>query len=380
MAAINLPFAAGATRRIPSAAELSSGFPCGPADRELFQWLNWWLTAQASGAIQKSGLVVDDTDVNRLAEAIRSQGLNYRTAGGTANALAITIDPAPASYAALVGVPLRVKIGASANAPGAVTLNVNGLGAVPIVRSVEMRPLLVRDLVPGMLAVFVYDGTNFQLQNVPSALGPLKQVHIPASTSYSIVPSDRGTLFYIAGTGNNTTTYTLPLPAAFGAGYVGFLLNYPGTITINVASGADAGAFQFPNDPFRTTVSLTKPKSWLTLWCDGTNWIIHSADPGIDESIGQSLGTIGYSRRAGGLIQQWGSQVVTLNASGDGTVTFPLAYPTAAYNIVAWNGDVATHGDRVFSRGGHTLSAFTFGVRPNPGAVSVRIDWVSQGR
>eukprot|EP01042_Synura_sphagnicola_P018082 gene18082-22861_t len=60
-------------------------------------------------AVRKSGIAASNLDDDALARAIRSQGLNYvASVTGTANALSIALDPAPADWAQLVGVPLRV--------------------------------------------------------------------------------------------------------------------------------------------------------------------------------------------------------------------------------------------------------------------------------
>ena len=72
MADIDLPFAASATRRVPTVAELSGGFPCGEADRALFQWLHWWATGQVDGVITSAGLQSDDADLLRLWKALQA--------------------------------------------------------------------------------------------------------------------------------------------------------------------------------------------------------------------------------------------------------------------------------------------------------------------
>ena len=72
MADIDLPFAASATRRPPTVAELSGGFPCGEADRALFQWLHWWATGQVDGVITSAGLQSDDADLLRLWKALQA--------------------------------------------------------------------------------------------------------------------------------------------------------------------------------------------------------------------------------------------------------------------------------------------------------------------
>lgn len=65
------------------------------------------LQEELLAVVEKSGRTPDDDLWTQLSDSIRSQAMNYRSATGT-NALAITLDPAPASWAALVGVPLRV--------------------------------------------------------------------------------------------------------------------------------------------------------------------------------------------------------------------------------------------------------------------------------
>jgi len=58
------------------------------------------------------------------------------------------------------GLSIRVKIGTSNT--GASTLNINSIGAVPIVKSGNV-PLVAGDLVAGRIYNFIYDGTNFQI-------------------------------------------------------------------------------------------------------------------------------------------------------------------------------------------------------------------------
>ena len=170
MAAIDLPFGASATRRAPSTSELSGGFTCGAADQRLFNWLHWWKTGQIDGVIERSGLATDDTDLLQLAKAVRSQAMNYRTVGGTTNALTITLDPAPTTYADLVGVPLRVKIAATNT--GAVTVDVNALGTRSVLRR-RGTALQTGDLVAGAIYELVYDGTAFRLLAIASAEVPI---------------------------------------------------------------------------------------------------------------------------------------------------------------------------------------------------------------
>jgi hypothetical protein len=80
------------------------------------------------------------------------------TAGGTANALTLSIGGAPGSYAA----GQRYAFVVASNNTGAATLNVNGLAAVSI-RRPDGSTLAAGDLVAGNLVAVTYDGTNFRL-------------------------------------------------------------------------------------------------------------------------------------------------------------------------------------------------------------------------
>lgn len=83
-----------------------------------------------------------------------------------------------------------------------------------------------------------------------------------------------------------------------------------------------------------------------------------------------------------GIIQQSGSNVVTLDASGNGSVTFPSPFPSAFKNGIACNGDTGTAGDASFvvNHSACTTTTLSFSVRPNPGAVGVRVQWDARGK
>lgn len=87
MAAINLPFAASATKRAPTTAELADGYGCGPADLELFDFMAWWTTGQIDQAITDAGLTTDDADLQQLSKVIRRRvafrGVALFTSSGT---------------------------------------------------------------------------------------------------------------------------------------------------------------------------------------------------------------------------------------------------------------------------------------------------------
>lgn len=86
-----------------------------------------WTQREIVNVIEKAGFTPDD--VLQLAAAIQSGGLNYGVLGGTANALTATLLSAPPALVDGLTVVLTIGV---ANT-GSATLNVNGLGALPIV-------------------------------------------------------------------------------------------------------------------------------------------------------------------------------------------------------------------------------------------------------
>jgi hypothetical protein len=131
----------------------------------------------------------------QLSKAIRSQALNYFTAGGTANALTITPNPAFAALADLVGVPLRILI-STANAAGGVTLNVSGLGVVAVT-SEDGAALPASALTPGAIPTLIYNGTTFRLAGFAASRMPPRntQVFSTAGTVNFTVPAGIYALF-----------------------------------------------------------------------------------------------------------------------------------------------------------------------------------------
>jgi len=248
MTAINLPFGASADRRAPTSPELSGGFACGDADIELFNWLMWWLSGQVSTAISKAGFTVDDTVLNRLAESMRSQALNYRVAGGTPNALTVEIDPAPPSLASMEGMPLRVRIAAT-NTAAAPILTVNGFPG-PITRAdgTEVQP---GELAAGSIVDFIGAGTGWFISNVFAInMPPRVQTIFSASGSY-VVPANTYMLFVRlvgagggAGGSNNIGSNVAQSAGGGGAGGYseGWVSVKPGqTIPVTVGIGGVGG-------------------------------------------------------------------------------------------------------------------------------------------
>lgn len=75
-----------------------------------------------------------------------------------------------------------------------------------------------------------------------------------------------------------------------------------------------------------------------------------------------------------------GTTVVTLNASGDGTLVFAIPFPHGLITAFIMNGDQSVQPGAVFavftSSGNGGVS---FAVTPNPGAISIRINVIAFG-
>lgn len=158
MTAIVLPFGAGAPRRIPTLDELTNGYPCGPLDVQLDNWLEWWMSGQLANVMTAASIPVDDTDLNSLMKAVRSNNMIYKQVTGTANALIATFASALTSYA---NMRILIAVATQANTRSAVTININGLGARSIVRRNGV-PLRRGDIQPGPI-LLIDNGAQYEL-------------------------------------------------------------------------------------------------------------------------------------------------------------------------------------------------------------------------
>jgi len=91
----------------------------------------------------------------------QTQKFIYGTVGGTANAITLTNSPPVAAY--VNGLRLRFK--ATANNSGAVTVNVDGLGAVNVykITGLALTALTGNEIISGGIYELNHDGTQFQL-------------------------------------------------------------------------------------------------------------------------------------------------------------------------------------------------------------------------
>lgn len=118
----------------------------------------------------------------RLASASQQQTWTYAAAGGSANAWTAALAPVPASLS--TGMTIRLLL--SQGNTGAVTLNVNGLGALPVTR-IDGSSFLSGDLVAGIIAL-AYTGTSW-LMITPPAPATAADLLAGSSTLKYITPS-----------------------------------------------------------------------------------------------------------------------------------------------------------------------------------------------
>lgn len=114
-----------------------------------------------------------------LITSMQNESYNYILDTGAADAYVATLSPAVTSYVA--GQRISLKI-ANTNITATPTVNVNGLGTKTIVREGNL-PLLISDLITGMIADLRYDGTNYQLLNPASPLQSFNAIAIQRTTA-----------------------------------------------------------------------------------------------------------------------------------------------------------------------------------------------------
>lgn len=121
---------------------------------------------------QKSALVGDNTDiaVGSGNKFVTQTGLQHSAeqyavdSSVSANTITITLAPVPTSYTA--GMTLRIKVANSIT--GATVVNVNGLGNKNLTKQ-GILALVQGDVIATQVIAITYDGTQFQLQNMPLA-------------------------------------------------------------------------------------------------------------------------------------------------------------------------------------------------------------------
>lgn len=160
------------------------------------------------------------SDAARASQVQNSTLMWGGTAGGTANALTLTLTPAIGAYAA--GQVFRF-IAASSNT-GPCTLNVNGLGIKDIKKRASNVSVSPADITAGQQYEVMYDGTRFKL------LAPADQLPVGAVMPYAGSSAPAGGWLLCDGSAVSRTDYAelfAILSTTYGAGDGATTFNVP---------------------------------------------------------------------------------------------------------------------------------------------------------
>lgn len=128
MANFTPPFSNTADKRFPTSDERANGFPCGPADRQLFNGLIHRLESEVGAVIAQAGLVQSDASFVQLRDAISAM-IAAATGGGN-----------PANYVTLAQASARLPIWPEVlNATGLITPTAPATGTIRIPAGVNFQ-------------------------------------------------------------------------------------------------------------------------------------------------------------------------------------------------------------------------------------------------
>jgi len=177
-----------------------------------------------------------------LSRAVQRGAWNYAAAGGTANALTVTLNPAPANNAALIGAPVHIKLAANATADA--TLAVNGLAALPLTYPVGGN-LKYQQLRAGAIITVISDGTRYQV--VSGAAVSQGDIAFLTTTGSFVVPDGVYELFVecvgAGGGGGGTGSANTGGGGGGGGGYcMGIIQVTPGQVIPYTIGNGGAGS------------------------------------------------------------------------------------------------------------------------------------------
>lgn len=244
--------------RGPLSSELEGGYPCGEADQMLFNWTAGWPIGNIWNMMLQSGITPDPDKLLDLARAVQAGKVNCAIAAGTANALTAGLSPVPVSLT----VGMTVNLLVSAVNTGAATLNLNGLGALPILTS-SGAALLAGDLPAGALVHLIFEGSSWRMMPVTVQRGKMDTFgtagtftwvcpdgvnRVKATVTGAGGGGARGSASQAGSSGGAGGTAIGYVPVTPGTSYTiivgagGIGGNYSGGGTVNGANGASSAA------------------------------------------------------------------------------------------------------------------------------------------
>jgi hypothetical protein len=327
----------------------------------------------------------------------RDHAGSWCAVGGSGNALTLAFAVAPASY--VQGEKYAFK--AIAANTGALTVNVNGLGAKNVYKKSPTGAAAActgGEIQNGDIVEIEYDGTQFQLLSnasfaggtltaptamsgaafneayVSSAATPSSGIldisaiaanfiDLPATGMGSIAGfgnlpagAERTIRFTGAAPGTLTNSGTLVLPNAasitIGTYDVIKIRSFGSSISQLVSYTRYGGAPIYGSASPATTLIGTDTAQFLTAGGFAGN---------------KSLGANGYYKLPGGLIIQWGA--VAIGGSSSATFVFPIAFPNAVFSVVATGAGGALAGVNVVSVASSSTVIFNNSSNPQPAYV-----------
>ena len=187
---------------------------------------------------------------------------------------------------------------------------------------------------------------------VQRALGN-RSGYVTYAVDATLTEDDYGKYVYCKGSGA-LITITLPDPTTAP---LGASLYIQAASTNDLTLLTPGFIFSGPNGSSSDTMLLPNGSASEFI-CGGTGWIA------VGGSGGHWVGNAGFQKMASGIIFQWG---FGSNIAGDIAVTFPMAFPHAAFLVVACSGYTAgSNQTGNVAVGGWTTTGF-IGCLSNPG-------------
>lgn len=238
---------------------------------------------------------------------IQDNDYAYGTVGGTANAISVTLSPAPTSYA--TGMALDFFVGTTNSST--VTINVNGLGAKDL--HGPDGALSAGQIVAGDYLRAVYDGTRFKAQiyartgsvgiqaTVFDAKGDLI-VASAADTAGRLAVGNDGTNLQASSGASNGQVWAAPTyagvrNAALAASVAGNAL----TIALKGADGSDPSATNPVVIPTRSTTATSGDYDWFVQTAASSVVVPSGATLGTSNNVPFRIWVVVFNN--GGIIQ-----------------------------------------------------------------------------
>lgn len=185
---------------------------------------------------------VTGTYIEKIAVDVQSGRWSYAIAGGTANALTASLNPAPASAAAGMAIVLLI----AADNTAAATLNLNGLGALPILTA-SGAALLPGDLPAGGTVHLISTGASWRLLPATVQRGKMDVFNVAGTFSW-VCPAGvyrvKATVTGAGGGGSRAANNQSGSSGGAGGTAIGQVSVTPGTsYSVVVGSGGAGGSW-----------------------------------------------------------------------------------------------------------------------------------------